>query len=238
MIRFFCDFDGTVCFDDVGASFFKTFLKEKSNEITNALVAGEISLRDWLSRSVDALPLISKDEFLKFIDQFKVDADFIEFAEYTRNNGIDIIILSDGLDIYIYSILSNYNLEYLKVFANHVEFVPIDGRQKMIVQFPYADAECKRCGNCKRNHLLTLSADEDIIVYVGDGYSDFCPAEYADYIFAKRDLLKYCQKKNITYFEFQTFKDVRKKMVELLSKKRIKQRQQAIVARKDVFMQG
>jgi 2-hydroxy-3-keto-5-methylthiopentenyl-1-phosphate phosphatase len=86
--------------------------------------------------------------------------------------------------------------------------------------------------------MLNASADEDIIVYVGDGYSDRCPVKYADFVFAKRQLIRYCQEQNITYFEFHHFGDVREKMEEIVRRKRIRHRQEAAMARREVFVQG
>ena len=144
------------------------------------------------------------------------------------------MILSDGLDAYIKRVLSNAGLNLVPFFANHTEFVG----QKLTVSFPYTDAECNLCGNCKRNHMLNTSADEDIIVYVGDGYSDRCPVRYADLVFAKRQLIKYCQEQNITYFEFNNFNDVQVRMEEIVQRKRIRHRQEAAMARREVFVQG
>ena len=114
----------------------------------------------------------------------------------------------------------------------------MNGREKLAVSFPYTDAECNLCGNCKRNHMLNTSADDDIIVYVGDGYSDRCPVRYADFVFAKRQLIKHCQEQNITYFEFNHFGDVQAKMEEIVQRKRIRHRQEAAMARREVFIQG
>jgi 2-hydroxy-3-keto-5-methylthiopentenyl-1-phosphate phosphatase len=86
--------------------------------------------------------------------------------------------------------------------------------------------------------MLNISADDDIIVYVGDGYSDRCPIRYADIVFAKGQLIKYCQELNITYFEFDHFGDVQLKMEEVVQRKRIRHRQEAAMARREVFMQG
>ena len=86
--------------------------------------------------------------------------------------------------------------------------------------------------------MLNGSADEDIIVYIGDGYSDRCPIRYADIVFAKRQLIKYCQEQNVTYVEFRHFGDVVSKMKELVQRKRLRHRQEAAMARREVFMQG
>jgi 2-hydroxy-3-keto-5-methylthiopentenyl-1-phosphate phosphatase len=131
-------------------------------------------------------------------------------------------------------ILSNAGLNYVPFFANHAEFIG----ERLKVSFPYTDSECSLCGNCKRNHMLNTSADEDIIVYIGDGYSDRCPVRYADFVFAKRQLIKYCQQQNISFFEFNHFCDVQVKLEEILQRKRIRGRQEAAMARREVFVQG
>jgi 2-hydroxy-3-keto-5-methylthiopentenyl-1-phosphate phosphatase len=109
---------------------------------------------------------------------------------------------------------------------------------KIIPAFPYGDEECKMCGNCKRNHILTNSSDEDYTVYIGDGYSDKCPIQFCDFVFAKDSLLKYCEVNRITYFPFKDFNDIIRKLDELKSKKRLKKRCQADLKRKEIFRQG
>ena len=44
--------------------------------------------------------------------------------------------------------------------------------------------------NCKKNHIINHSSDDDITIYIGDGNSDKDAAQYCDFIFAKNDLLK------------------------------------------------
>jgi hypothetical protein len=51
-------------------------------------------------------------------------------------------------------------------------------------------------------------------------------------------LIKHCQQQNITYYEFNHFGDVQKKMEEILQRKRIRQRQEASMARREVYIQG
>ncbi|MEK6754610.1 MAG: 2-hydroxy-3-keto-5-methylthiopentenyl-1-phosphate phosphatase, partial [Bacteroidota bacterium] len=65
-----------------------------------------------------------------------------------------------------------------------------------------------------------------------------CPVRYADVVFAKKRLIKYCQQQNISYHEFSHFGDVRRQLEQILQKKRIKKRREAEMARREVFMQG
>jgi len=234
MIRVFCDFDGTVCLEDVGEQFFRKFAGEKAEASTRHLLKGEITMQQWLKELCEAIPPMKHENFLKFVDQFSVDPHFAGFVRFCVERDVSVTILTDGIDVYVERVLSNAGLNRVPFFANHAEFAG----ERLKVSFPYTDAECSLCGNCKRNHMLNTSADDDIIVYVGDGYSDRCPVRYADFVFAKRQLIKYCQQQNITFFEFHHFGDVQAKLEEILQRKRIRHRQEAAMARREVFAQG
>jgi 2-hydroxy-3-keto-5-methylthiopentenyl-1-phosphate phosphatase len=54
-----------------------------------------------------------------------------------------------------------------------------------VIEFPHANETCSKCGTCKSNILNACRADFATIAYVGDGYSDLCPARKADLVFAK-----------------------------------------------------
>lgn len=234
MIRVFCDFDGTVCQQDVGEQFFLKFAGEKAKQNIQRLLSSEITIQEWLTELCDAIPSIHQKEFLDFVDHYVVDPHFAEFVRFCQQREIPLMILSDGLDVYVERVLSNAGLSTLPFFANRAEFVG----ERLKVSFPYTDAECHLCGNCKRNHMLNTSADEDVVIYIGDGYSDRCPVRYADFVFAKRQLIKHCQEQNITYFEFNHFGDVQARMEEIVQRKRIRHRQEAAMARREVFIQG
>ncbi len=238
MIRVFCDFDGTVCPQDIGEEFFRAFAGDAVQKIVDELLCGEINSQQWLQRVCDAVPSMSRAQFDAYVDQFAADPHFTEFVHFAEERGAAVAVVSDGLDAYVARILFKAGLQRVPFFANHAEFVNINGTPKLAVSFPSTDAECSECGNCKRNHILSQSADDDVIVYAGDGFSDRCPVRYADIVFAKRQLIKYCQDQNITYYEFNHFGDVQKKMEEIVQRKRIRHRQEAAMARREVYMQG
>jgi 2-hydroxy-3-keto-5-methylthiopentenyl-1-phosphate phosphatase len=233
MVRIFCDFDGTVCLQDVGEQFFRKFAGEEAEVSIRRLLSGEITMQMWFVELCNVIPAITRDELLMFVDRFSVDPHFSEFVNFCTDRDIPVTILTDGLDVYVERVLTNAALGHVAFFSNHAEF--IEGRLKP--SFPYTDAECSLCGSCKRNHMLNASADDDIIVYIGDGFSDRCAVRFADFVFAKRQLIKYCQQQNITYFAFDNFSDVQMKMEEILQRKRIRNRREAAMARREVFMQ-
>ncbi len=238
MIRVFCDFDGTIAKEDVGSRLFQTFAGDRAHDIVQEYLNDRITARECLVRECQAVEELTEDRLSEFVDSCELDPHFAPFVGFCRQHGVPVTVVSDGLDYYVSRLLSANGLSDVTFFANHLELVMREGRLKMEPSFPYTDSECIRCANCKRNHLLTLSADEDLIVYVGDGISDRCPVRYADVVFAKKALIRYCQQQNITYHEYRHFGDVQARIAELVRRKRVKQRREAVMARREVFMQG
>jgi 2-hydroxy-3-keto-5-methylthiopentenyl-1-phosphate phosphatase len=238
MVRIFCDFDGTLATEDIGKEIFLKFAGSDAAVLGAQYVNGEITARECLLREAAAVVDVQPDQLLEFIDQFRADPTFGAFRAFCDVHNVPIVVLSDGLDFYVERLLRRTGFGDVVFFANHLSLKREGLATKMRVTFPYTDSECEFCGNCKRNHMLTGSGDDDIIVYIGDGISDRCPVRYADVVFAKKSLIKYCQKENISYHEFSNFTDVQRRLESLLLKKRIRPRREAAMARRNVFMQG
>jgi len=237
-ITIFSDFDGTISKVDVGNLIFKTFAGEAIIPIINSWKNNEISSKELLIRECKLAKINDFNDLFNLIDKQEIDDYFLEFINICENNFIDLFVVSDGLDFYIKRIFEKYNLFNLKFFSNKFNYKVENENLVIFPEFPYTDSECTKCGNCKRNHLLYNSDDDSFIIYIGDGYSDRCPVEYADIIFAKRALASYCTANKIPFIEFDNFKDINEKLLEILSKKRLKRRKQSELKRKEIFMQG
>ena len=235
--RIFCDFDGTITEDDVWVAAGKYFIKRKDEwaEVIRQWENFEIGTRECFLREIKLIEDFDRVIFDKIIDERKIDPYFTEFYSFCGQNSIPFHILSEGMDYYIKRCLNRINPD-TEFYSNHLKFH--NGSDSFSLEFPYSDAECTRCGCCKRNMLINLSRDDDIAVYIGDGYSDACVVQYADIVFAKKSLASYCWKNNITYFDYENFSDIRKKMEKLMQKKKINHRQSARMKRREVLLQG
>jgi 2-hydroxy-3-keto-5-methylthiopentenyl-1-phosphate phosphatase len=197
------DFDGTITQNDVGALLFNSFSKEKSRKIISEWLEGKISSKECLEKECELIE-ITKKELKNFALSQKIDEKFLDFVDLCKQERMDLIILSDGLDYYIRLILSKYHLEDIPFYSNTLRFAG----KKLIPEFPYYDQGCGNCGNCKKYHLKNLRRPDQKVVYIGDGLSDKCAIGEADFVFAKNDLKSFCGKEKINYFEFKNFKDV------------------------------
>lgn len=240
MVKIFVDFDGTITKADVGNAFFRKYAgREVYDQLLREYKDESISAQECFRRGIASIGHLNKDEAIAFARSQDMDASFADFAGFCLERGIELHIVSDGLDFYINEILSVNGLGSISVFSNVLEFVPLarDGGSNLRIGFPHTDAECTRCACCKRNIVLTHAGDQDIIVYVGEGYSDRCPAQYADIVFAKDSLQTFCQSENISYYLYASFRDVTDRMKEVLAKKRLRKRLAAEMKRKELFTQ-
>lgn len=102
--------------------------------------------------------------------------------------------------------------------------------------YPGASESCRCfCASCKRNFVLSNTDEDEIIIFIGDGYSDYCAAEHSDIIFAKKHLAAYCNANKIPHYPFSTFFDVKRLLNDAISKGKLKKRNQAEVKRKNAF---
>ncbi len=204
------DFDGTLAQNDVGDLFFQTF---------GDWPVCEAAIQRWLrneisSREVFELEAATTRVTWKQAEEFcaaqALSPGFYEFAQHCQRHDWPVIVLSDGLDYYIKTILQRHGLD-LPVFSNHLQFVAPDRIQ---ISFPYFAESCGRCANCKRHHVRRFAKPGQRIVYIGDGFSDRCGAQAADVVFAKNDLAKWCEEEGRSYLAFESFHDVRRLLID------------------------
>jgi 2-hydroxy-3-keto-5-methylthiopentenyl-1-phosphate phosphatase len=231
--KIFIDFDGTITTTDVGEAIFRQFgNSEKVNKIIEDLLNDKISARDSWIELCSSVESITKKELDDFIDQIEIDSTFTDFISFCSENKIDHYILSDGFDYYLKRILARENID-TEYFANALSVLD----NKLIPSFPFLDFEFASSANCKRNHIINNSSDDDYTVFIGDGNSDKYTVQYCDFVFAKDDLLKFCEKERISYFPFNNFDDVKQIMIKLFAKKRLKKRHQAELKRREAYIQ-
>lgn len=200
-----CDFDGTICTVDMGNEILNRFTDEGWEEIDRAYCAGKIGSRDAYSQVV-SLFKGTKAQMLEFVSASeKLDPHFPEFYSFCREKGVDIKIVSDGLDFYIDSILRKYNLQDIEYFSNVVVF---QGDGRLSIKFPRMNDHCEKCGTCKKSVLTQHRSNYDRVIYVGNGYSDVCPAKDADLVFAKEILYERCRQNGTACMHYENFNDI------------------------------
>ncbi|HET6461857.1 MAG TPA: MtnX-like HAD-IB family phosphatase [Syntrophales bacterium] len=200
-----CDFDGTVSTVDMGSEILNRFTDTGWEEIDRAYCSGEIGSR---AAYTQVAPLFtgSRAQILEFVSSREmIDPHFLEFYRFCQKNAVDLKIVSDGLDFYIDAILKKNNLQDIEFFSNVTVFH--DGN-KLSIEFPRMNNKCEKCGTCKKEVLREHRSDYDRVIYVGNGYSDVCPAKDADLVFAKDVLYDTCGQDGTACVRYKTFQDI------------------------------
>jgi 2,3-diketo-5-methylthio-1-phosphopentane phosphatase len=148
------------------------------------------------------LCLSEREAVAYVLERAQIRAGFREFCEWDGVNGHELVIVSAGVRTLIDPILDSAGLCGLHVHAGEALFT----RDGSLVSFPPTTQSCvDRCGHCKRDTIRAHGPFSGPLVYVGDGYSDFCPAGDADIIFARASLARHLGAEGAPYHAFDDF---------------------------------
>jgi 2,3-diketo-5-methylthio-1-phosphopentane phosphatase/HAD superfamily hydrolase (TIGR01509 family) len=200
-----CDFDGTISLRDMGYVLVNRFSSGDWESIDRDFRDGKIGSKEAYTQISN---ILTGDEstVLRFVHEHSnLDLSFPRFYQYCREKNIDVKIVSDGLDFYIKTILEIHHLSEIPFYANAAHFREGGG---IDISFPYSGEECGLCGTCKKTLIHRHRKEYDSIFFVGNGLSDRCGAQEADFVFAKDSLYAYCVEQEITCHYFDSFEEI------------------------------
>jgi 2-hydroxy-3-keto-5-methylthiopentenyl-1-phosphate phosphatase len=194
----FMDFDNTITVCDVIDDMLLHFsANDRWVGLEEDWKKGKIGSRECLQGQVKGIR-ITKDVLNKYLSGIKIDPYFRRLIEFLDSRKIKTVILSDNFDYILGRILDHHAGRRLTIYSNKLRFA----KDRLIPLFPFRNSRCGECAHCKTKNLLANAGSKPIIIYVGDGKSDTCPAGCADIIFAKKDLLKYCVEKDLPFIKY------------------------------------
>jgi 2,3-diketo-5-methylthio-1-phosphopentane phosphatase len=203
----FIDFDNTISLIDVFDDLISRFSSQKARcqELEAKWQRQEIGSRRCLEGQIATLA-ISRKQLDSYLKRVKIDPYFKGLRQFFSTKKIKSIVLSDNFNYVVKNILSQRGVNHLPIFSNQLWF----SRGRIKVKFPFQNRRCHACGHCKKETIEHQLKNGFKVVYIGDGRSDFCPAKFADIIFAKGELLEYCRKEKIACLAYRNFKDIQR----------------------------
>ncbi len=204
--KVFFDFDNTITTIDILDDIIQRFsINDGWVKLEEDWKAGKIGSKECLEGQLK-FTRVAKQDFIKYLKTIKIDPHFRVLIANLKKRNIAFAITSDSFSFVIKSVLENNGIKGIKIYSNRLRFY----KDRLIPLFPYFDKNCPRCANCKKSHLLNGGKKDKMIVYIGDGRSDICPAEHADVVFAKASLLKHFRDRKMECVEFKDLGDVDK----------------------------
>ena len=211
-LMFFIDFDGTISREDICSLMLDTFGGDNWREFNRQWEKGDLTTEECASLVLGKLQ-VNPVALENWFDQAQIDETFLEFVRWAIQQEYPLFILSDCYDNYISRVLGRYGLK-IPFYANHLTY-----RQGWEITCLSNDNECRRHGVCKTRLMESLLDPDYCSVYIGDGYSDICPAEKADLVFAKDDLARLCRERGIAYHPFGCFSDITAALTRITDEK-------------------
>ena len=215
--RVFFDFDNTLTKTDVLMEIIKKFsVNDHWKALEKAWVNEEIGAKECLEGQLKGVH-VDKATLDKFLGHVELDKNCYKVLSFLSAQGVKPVILSDNFTPIIERILEINSIRDVKVYANAIRFY----KDHLIPSFPYDNPFCPSCAHCKKIHLSRDPEDPKLIVYVGDGRSDFCPAKVSDIVFAKDSLLRHMHhvdKPCIPYKDMETVYHYFKEAVDASAK--------------------
>lgn len=197
------DFDGTIATVDTTDALLERFALPEWQDIEDEWKAGRIGSRECMVRQVDLIRA-TPAEMDAFIDSLEIDPGVPAFVADARARGLEISVVSDGLDRTVNAVLARSGVD-VAIRANHLEHL---GGDRWRLSFPNAKTDCKALsGNCKC--ATPNVAAVALRVVVGDGRSDFCVAEQADFVLAKSKLVEHARVRKLPYATFTSFAEAK-----------------------------
>lgn len=210
-LRFFIDFDGTVTTQDAVDLVLERFASQEWKEIEKDWAKGKIGSRECLTRQM-ALVSATRAQFLELAGSIPVDPGFVSFLRTLKSFSIPAVIVSDGFDVLIQSVLQRVLreepalLKALPVYSNRLSWVS-DNKVKPF--FLTSSSACVHgCANCKVRVMEKIKSDKDQVIFVGDGLSDRFAAAESQLVFAKKSLLDFCQQQKIVHKAYEGFREI------------------------------
>ncbi len=202
----FFDFDNTITHYDILDDIIQNFSVDREwvkfeKSWKNGEIGSGACLKGQL-RSVRA----TKQELFSYLSKIKIDPHFHNILEMLKREGLKPVILSDSFRPVIKYILENNGVKGVQIYANELKF----SKNKLIPSFPHRNPQCSKCAHCKKKNLLKKDLRDKIIMNIGDGLSDICPAECSDFVFAKSagSLLKHFRKTKRLCLSFNDLFDI------------------------------
>ena len=207
-----CDFDGTISVEDVIDSLLARFGGPGGDVLEQDWRAGRIGSRQCMAGLVDLLRM-TRAEFDGHLAGLDIDPAFPVFVGAARKLDVPIRVVSDGLDLAIRQILGRYGLGDLPLAANQLAPAESPGRWRLTSPF---QADHCRSGTCKCACVAQAQSGGARTLLIGDGASDFCAADRADFVFAKHELMTHCRAAGIHSVPITGFEDALALLPKLL----------------------
>jgi 2-hydroxy-3-keto-5-methylthiopentenyl-1-phosphate phosphatase len=207
---FQCDFDGTATHEDVGFQILDAFADGDWRRLLADYQQGKISV-GCFNTSAFTMVKESRSTLVRLVREIaRPRVGLRELVEYCRGRGFRFVIVSNGLDFYIRTILDDLGLNGIEVMAARTRFDP-----KGVDAHYIGPAGTVLYKGFKETYTRFFQEEGYRVIYAGNGPSDMPPARLAKHAFATGTLLDYYRLEGLKCTPFTELADIVKGLERL-----------------------
>ncbi|ADJ25952.1 HAD-superfamily hydrolase, subfamily IB (PSPase-like) [Dehalogenimonas lykanthroporepellens BL-DC-9] len=206
-----CDFDGTITEGDISFLILDHFAEGDWRTILKEYQKGRITVGDFNNR---AFALVKQPQ--KTLESFvmangRIRDGLGELVSYCSENGIKLVVVSNGLDFYIRTLLGKYNCDNIEINAARTVFTDsgIDARY-------YNHHGEEVLSEFKESYTRKFISGGYRVFYAGNGPSDIPASRLASHTFATETLEAYYREKKLAFTPFEKLTQVTEGLKKIL----------------------
>jgi len=195
------DFDGTITGRDMIVLIAERFCPPEWEAIKDDILARRLDVRTGVARIFAMIPSARRDEIAAFaVDNADVRAGFEPFLTWCAREGIDVHVVSGGVDFFVEPVLAPYRHLLGDVYWIEGDFAG----DTIALRHPWGS---ETEGTDKIAILRRYRGERRVLV--GDSVTDLPASLIADLVYARDRLCGYLDEESRPYVPFETFDDVR-----------------------------
>ncbi len=205
MIEIFCDFDGTLTSQDTLDLLLQRFAPPAWRKLDAAMLSGQITERAGLKAEMALIT--APDEVLLSVLRAEIrPAEGIQdLAGLAKERGWTLSVVSGGLIKFAGALLREWGYGDLPLYANDHRRNSRGGIEVLEASAPRLQ---ENCNHCKSYHLQEALKHGATVIYIGDGLTDYCPAQLAHRRYAKGHLLTHLRRQGMACIPFENLRQV------------------------------
>ena len=198
-----CDFDGTITEKDVSFLLLDAYANGDWRQLLTEYKQGKISVGCFNTRAF-AMVKADRQTLVEFArSKMRIRPGFHELLACCRRKDFEFVIVSNGLDFYIETILGDIGVDDIEVLAAQTHFSPES------IEVKYIGPEGNQIQDGFKEAYIRLFLSRGYrVVYAGNGISDVPAAKLAYRIFATGELLACCKQANLNCIPFVDLNDI------------------------------
>ncbi|WP_404785559.1 HAD-IB family phosphatase [Altericista sp. CCNU0014] len=202
----FCDFDGTITARETFVAVLKRFAPELAAALIPKMYALELTLREGVQQLLESMPSSAYAEIIEFAASQPLRAGLPEFLDFLDDRAVPFVVITGGLQGIVEAAIPAL---LPQIHAVHGVEINAEGPYLQVRSPALGDSELVS----KVDIMQRYPARQTIAV--GDSVTDLKMALAGDVVFARDRLAEYLGDRDVPYYPWHDFHDVRETLATL-----------------------